>query len=397
MGGIAVKKLWLRVHVWMGLFLGLLFVFEGLTGSLLVFHRAIDTWLNQTLLELSAPIEARSLDELLAALHSAATDLPAPTHLDLPQTRTDVVHAWYHLHTQSGERRKLEVLLDPGSGKILGSREYGTHLTSIIYGLHREWLSGNAGEALVGFVGITLVCSIGTGLYLWRPKPGQLLWAFRPGRTVSVLQRHYYRHKTAGISGAVVLVLVACSGIFIEFHEWLIPVIRLLSPVQDKEPMVLSRQDYDGESISAQQAIGLARQRFPHAEVKYVMLPDGLAGVYVVGVRQPDEVLKTGGSSGVWIDQYSGDFLAVRDWSFFTAGETFLAWQFPLHNGEAFGLAGRWIVFFSGFVPLVLYVTALRMWWLKRLAHRRQKECEAGGPGGLSAGTEQEPLGPVSP
>ena len=96
-------------------------------------------------------------------------------------------------------------------------------------------------------------------------------------------------------------------------------------------------------------------------------------GVYVVGIRQPDEILKTSSLSGVWIDQYSGELLAVRDWKQFTAGETFVAWMFPLHNGEAFGLPGRWIVFLIGFVPSVLYVTALRMWWLKRQAHRQQR------------------------
>lgn len=75
----------------------------------------------------------------------------------------------------------------------------------------------------------------------------------------------------------------------------------------------------------------------------------------------------------VWLDQYSGVLLKVRDWQAFTVGETFVAWLFPLHNGEAFGLIGRWIVFFAGLIPLVLYVTALRMWWIKRQAHQRQK------------------------
>jgi uncharacterized iron-regulated membrane protein len=96
-------------------------------------------------------------------------------------------------------------------------------------------------------------------------------------------------------------------------------------------------------------------------------------GVYQVGLRQPGEVMESSGQSRVWLDQYSGKVLRIHDWRQFTGGETFLAWLFPLHNGEAFGLVGRWIVFFTGFVPLVLYVTALRMWWLKQKAHRRSR------------------------
>lgn len=358
--------------------LGLLFVFAGLTGSVLVFHRTIDAWLNPAMLTLTEPTEIRPLHELLALLKEATPDLPAPTYLDLPQTGTDVVHAWYRLRTDPGQKpRKLEVLLHPGTGEMLGRREYGTDIISMVYGLHREWLSGNAGETAVGMVGITLVFSIGTGVYLWWPKPGHFYSAFRRPSTASRLQQYYYRHKMTGIIGAVVLVLVSCSGIFIEFHEWLTPVINLVSPVAEGEPPVFSRGGTGNPPISAQQALNRSRQRFPDAEVKFIMLPQGPDTVYAVGMRTPNEVLKTGASSGVWIDQYSGELLAVRDWAEFTAGETFVAWMFPLHNGEAFGFPGRLLVCVSGFVPLILYVTALRMWWVKRQALRRQRSHRA--------------------
>lgn len=374
MNRASIKKLWLRLHVSIGMGLGLLFVFAGLTGSLLVFHKAIDAWLNPAMLMLAEPTQTRALDELLASLKEATPDLPTPTYLDLPQTPTDVVHAWYRLRTDPGqEPRTLEVLLHPGTGEMLGRREYGTDIVSLAYGLHREWLSGNVGETAVGIVGMSIVFSVGTGVYLWWPKWGQFHNAFRRPRAASRLQQHYFQHKMTGISGAVVLVLVSCSGIFIEFHEWLTPAINLFSPVAEGEPSVFSRGRPGNTPISAQQAIDLSRRRFPDAEVKFIMLPHGPGTVYAVGVRQPNEVLKTGGSSGVWIDPYSGELLAVRDWAEFTAGETFVAWMFPLHNGEAFGLPGRLLVFVSGFVPLMLYVTALRMWWVKRKALRRQR------------------------
>lgn len=369
---MAAKKFWLKLHVWLGMGLGLLFVFAGLTGSLLVFHRAIDAWLNPAMLMLAEPTETRPLDDLLASLKDATPDLPAPTYLDFPQTPTDPVHAWYRFGNPGQKPRKLEVLLHPGSGEVLGRREYGSSAISIIYELHREWLSGNVGETAVGMVGITLVFSIGTGVYLWWPKPGQFYNAFRRPRTSSLLQQHYYRHKMTGISGAVVLVLVSCSGIFIEFHEWLTPAISFLSPIAEGEPSVTSRGNGGGMPISAQQAVHIARQRFPDAQVKFIMLANDPDAVFSVGMRKPKEVLKTGGSSAVWIDQYSGELLAVRDWDEFTAGETFVAWMFPLHNGEAFEWPGRVVVCLSGLVPLVLYVTAMRMWWLKRRARSRR-------------------------
>jgi uncharacterized iron-regulated membrane protein len=94
--------------------------------------------------------------------------------------------------------------------------------------------------------------------------------------------------------------------------------------------------------------------------------------VYHMTMHRPGDVRESVGSITVWLDQYSGAVLKLRDWQTFSAGETFVAWLFPLHNGEAFGLIGRWIVCVTGFVPLLLYVTALRMWRLKRTAYRRQ-------------------------
>jgi len=52
-------------------------------------------------------------------------------------------------------------------------------------------------------------------------------------------------------------------------------------------------------------------------------------------------------------------------------GDTFLAWQFPLHNGEAFGLTGRIAVFVAGIIPALLYISGIFIWWKKRKGRSR--------------------------
>ncbi|MFM8466673.1 MAG: PepSY domain-containing protein [Oxalobacteraceae bacterium] len=53
-----------------------------------------------------------------------------------------------------------------------------------------------------------------------------------------------------------------------------------------------------------------------------------------------------------------------------TSGNTVLDCLHPLHNGEAFGLAGRWMILFLCFVPLFLLVTGFIRWRQKRRAKR---------------------------
>ena len=65
---------------------------------------------------------------------------------------------------------------------------------------------------------------------------------------------------------------------------------------------------------------------------------------------------------------YSGEVLTLRDPGRQSAGDTFLDWQHPLHNGEAFGLPGRILACIAGLLPTLLWVTVLMRWLHKHRA-----------------------------
>ena len=77
------------------------------------------------------------------------------------------------------------------------------------------------------------------------------------------------------------------------------------------------------------------------------------------------------GDTVVWINRYDGKILAVRDALRRRCGDRFLDWQFPLHNGEAFGLIGRIAVFVAGIIPALLYISGIFIWWKKRKGRSR--------------------------
>ena len=89
-----LKKQWLRLHLYVGLFGGALFVLTSLTGSFLVFYKAIDEWLNPDQL-LSPPGSARPLSDILAAAQSAHPEWSAPETLIFPLHDRDSFHAWF--------------------------------------------------------------------------------------------------------------------------------------------------------------------------------------------------------------------------------------------------------------------------------------------------------------
>ena len=267
------------------------------------------------------------------------------------------------------------VAVDPSTARALSDRRWGAFFVSFIYELHQELLLGKPGEVFVGILSLFLLLSIGTGLYLWWPAPGKIRRALSFQSGGSPIRRQYDVHKLGGLAGALLLTLLAVTGFYLEFPEIVTSVVRWVSPVRDAstDPQPQSEPAASSIGIPPERAVAIARTTLPDAQPMWIGLPQHARDSYSVGLRQPEEVRQAGGQSEVWIDQYTGAVLRVTDWRQFTAGETLLSWLFPLHNGEAFGLGGRWMIFGAGFTPLLLYVTALRMWWLKRVAHTRRR------------------------
>lgn len=369
----ARQKLWRSVHWWLGLWVGSVFALSGLTGSALVFYQAVDEWLNpdrRTVMD-SGPY--RPFADMVAAARTARPDLPGPYGLFLPQVRSGVVEAWFKAPAgEAGYLQDIEVTINPYRAEVLSrDRIWGRTVVSFIYELHKAWLLDEAGETAVGCVGLLLVLSIGSGVYLWWPKAARYRTAITFNPKGSRIRRYYDAHKLTGLVGSFVLFVLAFTGLYLEFPHYVGSLVKAVLPV----PAEVERHSIvtpDARPIPVDRAVAIAMQRLPDGELKWIGLPQEAGDAFQVGLRQPGEVRRTSSDSIVWLDQYSGAVLQVHDWRQFTAGKTVLAWLFPLHNGEAFGLTGRWVVFLSGIIPSILYATALRMWWLKRQAHRLQ-------------------------
>lgn len=368
------QKLWLQVHWWIGLFAGAMFVLIGLTGSTLVFYQALDAWLNPERLTTSGRGSHRSFDEMVTAARMALPDVPGPYVLLLPSDNQGVVVAWFRKSSGEGGRaQEIEVAIDPYRSIVLSKdRMWGSTPVSFVYEFHQALLLETVGETILGVFALFLLLSVTTGLYLWWPRPGRIREAFTMKPDGSRLRSLYDLHKLSGISGALILLVLAFTGLYLEFPAYVSPLVGSISALPE-EPVLRSDTGSERRPIPVDRAVTIARSNFPSGELKWIGLPQQQDDVYQIGLRQPEEVRRSGGDSIVWLDQYSGEILHTRDWHRLTGGETFIAWLFPLHNGEAFGLIGRWIVFVTGFIPSVLYATALRMWWLKRKAHVRRR------------------------
>ena len=90
------------------------------------------------------------------------------------------------------------------------------------------------------------------------------------------------------------------------------------------------------------------------------------------------EVWTNYGASIARVDQYSGELLMTQDVTEIPLGNKILRWQFPLHNGDALGIVGRWLILITGLVPALLFATGSYLWWKKRRLQRQKASAVSG-------------------
>ncbi len=371
------RKLWLTIHKYIGLFVGVIFVLIGLTGSVLAFWQAIDEWLNADIMRVEIPAQPiyRPLDEIFAAAKAAIPPSGMPGAIQMPRHKGAAVDIYYTLPTIEQKTDYYDVFVDPYTAKVSGQRlaMRGNSLLSqpfihVVMDLHWTLLLGYDKAYVVGFAALFLLLSVLVGLYLWWPRNGTWRHALIIKRGASVERLTFDIHKTAGLYLSAVLIVLLFSGIYIIFKPQVRAIVQLFSPVRE-EPEDLKSTPIPGRPpLGLDAAASIADKIFHDGKLHSISLPTGPEGVYVVGKQADDEPNRAATYRNVTIDQYSGQVLHIQDRKKFTAGETFLEWQYPLHCGEAFGNIGRTFILLMGFVPLTLYVTGFLRWQQKRRA-----------------------------
>lgn len=367
-----LRQFWVQFHLWPGLLLGLVFALLGLSGSLLCFYPELDLWLNPAQRVRTAAAAPPVLQPAVERLQYRYPDYRGAWRLEMPLAADRPLNVRYYGPPETAGRgfAPFMATLDPATLEVTSARFWGDYAMTWLYDLHYTLLLDKPGRLAVGVVGLAALLSLASGLYLWWPAPGRwraaLAWRLRPGR----LRATYDAHVLAGAYGLVVLLALAFSGTLLALPEYANPLVEALSPLSRRAPVASTPQPGQAP-ISADAAVAAAQAALPGGVLRWVETPAGPTGSYRVNLWRAGDPGHRFPRSNVWIDAYSGAVLAVRDWNRQSAGDTFLAWQHPLHNGEAFGLPGRLAACVGGLLPSLLWVTGLMRWRQKRQARQK--------------------------
>lgn len=373
---LAIRRLWLKIHLYIGLSCGAVLVVIGLTGSVMVFGQVIDEWSNPDLFGMGGQGEklpaARPLNEIVAAAKGALPPQGILTNIAFPHSVPGIFRVGFQMPTAvPGQFDSYEIIVDSSSGQVRGSRlwyrpsrPWDGPLMSVIMYVHVSLLLDQPGATTVGIIGTLMMFSIVTGVIIWWPQSGRFRQALAIKRRVGRMRVLHDLHNTVGIYSALVVFLLLFTGISMYEPVRVIPhsIAKLLSPLTEVPQDLTSSQIPGKESLTPEDAVAVVSRLFPDGTMKGLNFPDTNEGVYVVTQILPDAVPER----QVWVDQYSGQALFVKEPRTNTIGDTFWDWLFPLHTGEALGLPGRITVLIAGLVPVVLFATGIVMWVRKQ-------------------------------
>jgi len=341
MSNVALRRAWFQVHKWIGLILAVLIIPLSLSGSALVWDQALDRALNPGLYAASG---SATIDPAAyaAAARGAVRDAPIIS-LTMPQgTGPVMVQLAGASVKRPGPPARTTVYLDPPDARVLGISQ-GNGLLRVFQQLHGSLLVPVWGRTIVGWLGVAMMVSCFTGLWLWWPMVGKwvkgLRW--RRHRNLDTNLHHLF-----GFWVALPLFVLSLTGAWIAFPG-VFGVFDGGAPQRGParaRPLAAPHSDIDTVIASAQAAV-----------------PGDVARIDWPTDRAPDWQVAFVDGREVRVADTTGATRAVPP-----QRETWARLMRRVHDGDGMSFVWQLIVFLGGLIPAALAITGVVMWWRAR-------------------------------
>ena len=335
----------------MGVSCGLVASISGLTGSLYVWQPEITAALNPKLLTV-AHMDTISEGTLLrTASYLMEMHKDSLTRINLPYREQQTVSLIY----ENGETHYHH----PRTATFLGAKSFSIQFFEDLLHIHRTLAIPKIGKYLMGGSTIIfLLLILGTGIYIWWKAYGDNL---KKGFTIKWKGKkkklNYDLHKVLGAGFFIPLALIAFSGAYFTYNSYYKAALTLLDSSKMAQDHNTAVQPKFTELIrKPDTTYALRAIYFPlesNGEFHFRYIQDRFIGP---GLRRSKELKITKTDEVASLTEFHTDLTSER-----------IAAQFyPVHTGEIAGIVGRIVVFISGLVPITLYITGFRMYFVKR-------------------------------
>ena len=389
-----VRHVLVVTHRWLSLVLGVVLLLVTTSGAVLLYEPEIQRAL--------APQAWQGGGGPVRVSMQQAREAVLAAHPTASAEEVRLVHGLYRVADGEGAWT-----VDPSSGTVVGQVPPPPEWLGVVENLHLCILACDdmpghvapmsvqiphtaalgwdgddmtVGSFLLATMAVLLVYLCVSGLWLWFPRPGRwraaLTVRWRKGR----FARDLDLHKVVGVAALVPLLVWGLTGAGFEM-DWTRAAWLAVTPGTEVPKGKAVSIPATGPDVSVDTAVAAARALQPGHEVVRVRLPkEDPTSAYTVfmntGIGPAGGDLP--GALRVGVDRHTGAATIVRgDPSRPAAQRLWDDWNYPLHSGWV--VNGWWrLVWLAGALsPLVLAVTGVSTWLVRRRTARTRRRAAA--------------------
>lgn len=377
------KKWSSKLHLWLGLSVGIIVFIVSLTGTLYVFKDEIQNSLRKEAIYVqkssTSPLSIAVLKEKVSLELNEKYPLSA-VEISLDKNRS--YRFSYYEKNKKGwnyfEEVKINklVYVDQYSGKILAVYDEKYSFFNILKYIHWSLLLNSEwGKYVVGIPTVVFIFMLITGIVLWWPnnkkaRKGRFWFSWENVKTWK--RKNYDLHNVLGFYASFFALLISITGIYFAYpyvkNTFNLVLSGSLEQPKEKDIkspdslMVKNASVYD---LTAQQT----RKLYPASSSFRIPLN----GKNKKGKELKNIPVTIYGEEGRFsernaliFDKYSGKLLAEKPHQKLSNAEKYANANYDIHTGSYFGLFGKILWFITGLICTSLPVTGFLVWWGKQ-------------------------------
>lgn len=361
---LRLRSLWLQIHKWIGLLLALLIIPISLSGSALVRH----DWLDDTLNPQRAASGAATLPPSAYQAAVARTLAPGERLVSLryPDEEGPVVATVAQApakNARGGRPVRTLLWLHPADGRLLDKARSDAGAVRFLHVLHGSLTVPGVGRQIVGWVGVFMLLSSLTGLWLWWPLRGKWTRGLRWRRQNST---NANLHHQTGFWIAIPLAMLSFTGAWISFPAFFGAISGAPQQQGADRARGMQARPLAETATNADAALDTAKAHATGALLT-IAWPTDQAPEWKIGFA------REGGPAEVKVADSDAKATPPGPIRPEAIARTMRRW----HDGSGMGPVWQIVIFLGGIAPALLAVTGIVMWlrsrgWRAKLKQRRR-------------------------
>lgn len=362
---ISIKKIFGKVHLWLGLISGAVVFLVSITGCLYVFEEEIRTFQFKNRHELSELPSGRklSIGSLADIIEVSGISNEIKKIHWFPQALSK-----YEVHLVHGRR----AYINPYTGKM--SIVYNPDWLWYVEKLHTSLLLGEFGKWVIRINILIFLILLLTGLYLWWPaKKARRKQAFSVKTNGSFKRLNYDLHSVLGFYGLIILLLITLTGMWWSFDWYKHAVYALLGETYEKpKPVMIDNVKvdlYKKNTLVLNEVFDSALFNYPGAREAHIEKGKNNNQANRIRLEYPSGLYKK--RNEIFYHPDNGDILETRLYKNYSAGEIYKHVNYEIHTGRGFGLLGKLVAFMASLFAASLPLSGFYIWYGRTYKKRK--------------------------